>query len=127
MDKKRQILKMEESTPSDSGNFSCIAENTVGKIERFFKVEIEPRIVAQRPVIDENSPGNHTVLVNTDLILECPIINVDSFDPPEMFWIRLHPGTFEDKEWEYPNKTPKFDVLQKCSARGNCYNSTSGS
>ena len=83
-------MKIEESVPTDKGNYSCVVSNYLGQIQRFFVVKISERTVAQKPQIAENYPGNNTkVLQGSDLILECPIVVVDSFDPPEMMWFKV--------------------------------------
>ena len=67
-----------------------MVSNYLGQIQRFFVVKISERTVAQKPQIAENYPGNNTkVLQGSDLILECPIVVVDSFDPPEMTWFKV--------------------------------------
>ena len=34
--KRRQILKIEESVPTDNGNYSCLVSNRNGQVQRFF-------------------------------------------------------------------------------------------
>ena len=34
--KRRQILKIEESVPTDNGNYSCLVSNRHGQVQRFF-------------------------------------------------------------------------------------------
>ena len=34
--KRRQILKIEESVPTDNGNYSCLVSNRHGHVQRFF-------------------------------------------------------------------------------------------
>ncbi len=123
MSKRRQIVKMEESMPSDNGNYTCIARNQEGFITRHFIVRIQPRVVAQEPIIQEGYPKNSTNLVGSNVLLECPISIVDASDPPEMTWVKIHRGTENDKHWKYPNGTAKIDVIQRCSARGKCIDS----
>ena len=40
---------------------------------------ISPRLVAQKPQIDDNFPGNKTLTLGSELTMECPIILNDSF------------------------------------------------
>jgi hypothetical protein len=91
MEMRSQILKAENSLPEDSGNYSCMASNKLGTITREFIVGIETRSVAQKPVVEKGKPGNHTVLVGSDLTLSCPVVNIDSWDPPEVKWVRYAP------------------------------------
>ena len=55
----------------------------------FFTVSITGRRVAQKPEIHEDFPGNFTQVVGSEVLLECPIVVNDSFDPPEMLWIEV--------------------------------------
>ena len=54
-----------------------------------FSVSITGRRVAQKPEIHEDFPGNFTQVVGSEVLLECPIVVNDSFDPPEMLWIEV--------------------------------------
>lgn len=112
---------MEESVPSDNGNYSCIATNIYGSIQRDFTVEVRPRTVAQKPIIDKHYPGNFTVLEGSSVTMECPIINFDTFDPPEIAWLRVHPEFAGTLDW-IKNASVNADLLQKCSPGGYCYN-----
>ena len=38
--KRRQIMKIEESVPTDNGNYSCLVSNRHGQVQRFFTVLI---------------------------------------------------------------------------------------
>jgi len=124
--KRRQILKIEESVPTDNGNYSCLVSNRHGQVQRFFTVSITGRRVAQKPEIHEDFPGNFTQVVGSEVSLECPIVVNDSFDPPEMLWIEVHKGQTNKGGLKYSNGTDKYDVIQKCSARGRCENGTGG-
>ena len=75
--------------PSDNGNYSCLVSNHLGRVQRFFKVMISPRLVAQKPQIDDNFPGNKTLALGSEVTMECPIILNDSFDPAEMWWFKV--------------------------------------
>ena len=50
---------------------------------------ISPRLVAQKPQIDDNFPGNKTLALGSEVTMECPIILNDSFDPAEMWWFKV--------------------------------------
>ena len=60
----------------------------------FFTVSITGRRVAQKPEIHEDFPGNFTQVVGSEVLLECPIVVNDSFDPPEMLWIEVKLHTY---------------------------------
>lgn len=73
--KRHLVLKVADSHPKDSGNYTCIASNSQGTIQRFFIVEIEGRASAQEPKILPGNPENKTLLIGEQLRLECRIAN----------------------------------------------------
>ena len=68
-------MKVADSHPKDSGNYTCVASNSKGTIQRFFKVEIEGRASTQEPKILPGNPENKTLLIGEQLRLECRIAN----------------------------------------------------
>ena len=73
--KRHLVLKVADSHPKDSGNYTCVASNSKGTIQRFFIVEIEGRASTQEPKILPGNPENKTLLVGEQLRLECRIAN----------------------------------------------------
>ena len=77
----------------------------------FFTVSITGRRVAQKPEIHEDFPGNFTQVVGSEVLLECPIVVNDSFDPPEMLWIEVNLHTIQSQ----PTQTGFFELaLMAC-------------
>ena len=77
----------------------------------FSTVSITGRRVAQKPEIHEDFPGNFTQVVGSEVLLECPIVVNDSFDPPEMLWIEVNLHTIQGQ----PTQTGFFELaLMAC-------------
>ena len=112
-------MELHESIPEDDGNYSCIVTNPFGSISRHFIVEVQPRTVAEKPIIEPKKPGNFTVLVGSNLTMDCPVINEESYDPSVMTWSKTHWGQegYDEPYYEGTNKT-KFDQVQHCSSDG---------
>ena len=95
---------------------------------------MQPRIVATKPVLNKELPGNHTVPINSNLTLKCEVIVSDDASPPEISWLRHFPDAwtknesmfgkegFNDKGFRLVDNDsyPMFDELQTCSINGNC-------
>ena len=95
---------------------------------------MQERIVARKPLLDKELPGNHTVLVNSNLTLNCKIIVTDDASPPEISWLRHFPDACTKNESMFSKEGyneegcrlvdkdgyPMFEELQTCSINGNC-------
>ncbi|GIY25111.1 hemicentin-1 [Caerostris extrusa] len=60
-----KVLQFLKTTPEDGGDYTCIAENSVGKTEKSFKVDVFV------PPIIENVSFKSDVLENEELTMEC--------------------------------------------------------
>jgi len=126
--KRHLVLKVADSHPKDSGNYTCVASNSQGTIQRFFIVEIEGRASAQEPKILPGNPENKTLLIGEQLRLECRIANEDPRAPSEIYWTKQPQESvlIGDSRIFWENKTtdgkkvPKFWFVQRCDSGGNC-------
>ena len=121
------VLKVADSHPKDSGNYTCIASNSKGTIQRFFIVEIEGRASTQEPKILPGNPENKTLLVREQLRLECRIVNEDPRAPSAIYWTKqpkesvfIGESPIFLKNEITGEKVPKFWFIQICDSGGNC-------
>ncbi|XP_076364415.1 fibroblast growth factor receptor 4-like [Tachypleus tridentatus] len=80
--------------PDDSGNYSCIVENSEGKIKWTFKVEVQERLVGS-PLIRDGYPTNQTVYVGQQARFECRFY---SDLHPHVRWLKYYTvnGSYQD-------------------------------
>ncbi|KAM9801230.1 LOW QUALITY PROTEIN: fibroblast growth factor receptor 1b [Neosynchiropus ocellatus] len=77
-------LTIEAVVPSDGGNYSCVAENQHGSLRRDFLLDVFEGS-ALRPILRTGPHPNRTVLVGSDVDLECWVYS----DPPHhVKWVR---------------------------------------
>ncbi|GIY13520.1 hypothetical protein CDAR_68362 [Caerostris darwini] len=74
-----KVLQFLKTTPEDSGDYTCIAENSVGKTEKSFKVDVFV------PPIIENVSFKSDVLENEELTMEC---RASGNPRPYVIWLK---------------------------------------
>ncbi|RWS01419.1 Fibroblast growth factor receptor 3-like protein, partial [Dinothrombium tinctorium] len=63
-------LYLENLSPSDEGNYTCVAANEHGTIEVSYRLELED-FLAHKPIFEDGKPANQTVTVGDTAIFEC--------------------------------------------------------
>ena len=100
---------------------------------------MQERHRATKPYLNTALPGNHTVLVNSSLTMECEVRPpYDDTSPPEISWLRHHRDSWTNDQSKFGKKgfdkegksrgfrlvdeynNPKFDELQRCAINGIC-------
>ncbi|KAM8853898.1 fibroblast growth factor receptor 1b isoform 1-T2 [Synchiropus picturatus] len=77
-------LTIEAAVPSDRGNYSCVVENQHGSLRHDFLLDVFEGS-ALRPILRTGPHPNRTVLVGSDVELECWVFS----DPPHhVKWVR---------------------------------------
>ena len=94
------VLIIEDNKKADDGNYTCIISNKFGTIYHSILVQSVPRVVAMAPKIHQDQPGNHTVLVGTNLTLQCQLTVEDESSPHYVGWYKHYQvnGTWMDEE-----------------------------
>ncbi|KAL7017810.1 hypothetical protein ACKWTF_010540 [Chironomus riparius] len=70
----KMAITLEDLIPADSGNYTCIVCNKHDCINFTSKVEVSDRYPSA-PIIVEGFPRNQTVLENSTVMFECPLIS----------------------------------------------------
>jgi len=94
------VLIIEDNKKADDGNYTCIISNKFGTISHSIMVQSVPRVVAMEPKIHQHQPGNHTVVVGTNLTLQCQLTVEDESSPHYVGWYKHYQvnGTWMDEE-----------------------------
>lgn len=95
----------------------------------FAQVLVETRLVAQKPIIKAGEPGNHTLLVGSNLTLSCSVVVEDVSSPTRVAWL-MHKTEFGgigeqiEEWWRNPDgsveSNSSFLILQACGLNGIC-------
>ncbi|XP_077593604.1 fibroblast growth factor receptor 1-A-like isoform X2 [Stigmatopora nigra] len=85
-------LTLRDAVPADSGNYSCVACNVHGRIQRHFKLDIVERS-AHRPILRAGLPANRSARAGEDVRFSC---HVDSDLTPYVEWIKVDEGGLPD-------------------------------
>ncbi|XP_013773142.2 fibroblast growth factor receptor 3-like [Limulus polyphemus] len=72
--------------PDDKGNYTCVVENSKGKISWTFEVEVQERLT-RRPIIRDGYPSNQTVYVGEQAKFQCRFY---SDLHPHIRWLRYY-------------------------------------
>ncbi|XP_057675048.1 fibroblast growth factor receptor 1-A-like isoform X1 [Corythoichthys intestinalis] len=86
--KGEAALTLRDAVPADSGNYSCVAQNAHGRIERHFKLDVVERS-SHRPILQAGLPANQTAVAGGDVRFSC---HVDSDLTPYVEWIKVDEG-----------------------------------
>ena len=117
-DFRRWELYVNNLTPNDTANYTCVVSNNHGSVSRTFDARVLIRTQAVKPSVREGFPGNHTVLYGSNLELRCDLEQVDSFSPPMIEWFHLYEvnGSLRDINGSLYRRP-----LQKCSYNSRCF------
>jgi len=98
--KQNGELIIEDNRVEDDGNYTCFISNKFGTIHHSIMVQSVPRVVAMEPKIHKDQPGNHTVLVGTNLTLQCQLTVEDESSPHFVGWYKHYQvnGSWMDEE-----------------------------
>ena len=58
---------IEDNRPGDDGLYTCVVENLLGRLEHSVEVQSVARLVARPPELYRGQPGNHTVVVGSNM------------------------------------------------------------
>jgi hypothetical protein len=78
------MLLVPNASPTDAGNYTCVVENSGGRIQRRFSVDVVARIVGHAPIVRHGQPGDHNVTVGDTVRLSCRLVYVDHASPPHI-------------------------------------------
>eukprot|EP00092_Neocalanus_flemingeri_P041331 GFUD01045005.1.p1 GENE.GFUD01045005.1~~GFUD01045005.1.p1 ORF type:complete len:884 (-),score=253.97 GFUD01045005.1:246-2897(-) len=93
-------LIIEDNRMEDDGIYTCVISNQFGSIQHSVRVQSVPRAVAMEPDVHKNQPGNHTVVVGSNLTLLCQLTVVDVSSPYHIIWYKHYTvnGSWLDSE-----------------------------
>jgi len=86
--KQNGALIIEDNRLEDDGIYTCMISNQFGSIQHNIRVQSVPRAVAMKPKVHHNQPGNHSVVVGTNLTLLCQLTVVDVSSPHHIVWYK---------------------------------------
>ena len=72
--------------PDDSGNYTCVVSNEWASLSQSLDVKVLPRVVAQKPLLKDSLPGNHSVVRGHSVELQCQVVVLDAATPPAITW-----------------------------------------
>ena len=77
---------IEDNRPGDDGLYTCVVENSLGRVEHSVEVQSVARLVARPPELYRGQPGNHTVVVGSNITLLCQLTVIDPASPYNIHW-----------------------------------------
>jgi len=86
--RKGEKLTIEDNRHDDDGLYTCMIFNKFGRISHTIRVTSAQRTVAASPEIQDDQPGNHTVVVGNNLTMYCQLKIIDPTSPHHMEWYK---------------------------------------
>jgi len=95
-----ESLTIEDNRVEDDGEYTCVVRNLFGSISHTIKVKSTPRVLAASPTLYKSQPGNHTVLLGSNLTLLCQLTVRDPGAPSNIRWYRHYQvnGSYTDPD-----------------------------
>jgi len=97
---KKGDLTIVDNRMEDDGIYTCLISNKFGMIRHDIKVQAVPRVVAHAPELSSDQPGNHSLIIGSNLTMKCEVKVVDSTNPHVITWYKHFTvnGAWADEE-----------------------------
>ena len=85
---KKGDLTIVDNRIEDDGVYTCLISNKFGHIQHQIKVQAVPRVVARRPELLPDQPGNHSIFIGSNCSMFCEVKVLDSTNPHVITWYK---------------------------------------
>ncbi|CAB4065285.1 FGFR1 [Lepeophtheirus salmonis] len=109
----RRKLVIRDSKVDDSGNYTCIVSDGQNVLIHHYVVKVVHRVVAHRPIVKDSLPGNHTVLLGSNLTLSCDVEYDNILSSMTMAWVKhlYINGSYKNQQ----DGSANLRLLQNCT------------
>uniref|UniRef100_A0A0K2TD28 receptor protein-tyrosine kinase n=1 Tax=Lepeophtheirus salmonis TaxID=72036 RepID=A0A0K2TD28_LEPSM len=106
-------LVIRDSKVDDSGNYTCIVSDGQNVLIHHYVVKVVHRVVAHRPIVKDSLPGNHTVLLGSNLTLSCDVEYDNILSSMTMAWVKhlYINGSYKNQQ----DGSANLRLLQNCT------------